>query len=67
MTDHSEAFKIDDTQDHELDGCRCGDYRRDHLPNNGACKFNKPQNIGHLGAPNCDKFQLSERYTEATS
>lgn len=43
----------------DLDVCECGDYRRNHDAK-GACKFNRPKNVGHFGAPDCFKFRLAK-------
>jgi len=37
--------------------CVCGDPRRDHKGGDGPCSFNKPEGLGHHGAPNCDEFR----------
>lgn len=40
------------------DVCECGDYRDQHDAQ-GRCLFNKPNGMGHHGAPNCVEFRLS--------
>lgn len=47
--------------DHEMDVCECGDYRRQHAAG-GACSFNRPGGVGHGSAGNCDSFRLFRRH-----
>lgn len=47
-----------EAQDHDLDECECGDYRRDHVNRTGACKFNSPHfDVCHADV-DCTAFRL---------
>lgn len=50
--------------EHPLDGCVCGDYRRDH-PNNGPCNFNVYKSDMTHGFKDCHKFELDRPHVPA--
>ncbi len=53
---------------HPKDVCVCGDYRDQHDPNDGACKFNVAKcNVGHGGPPDCEAFRLDHRHQQSTT
>lgn len=52
------------TNEHDLDECLCGDYRRDHIDGHGACRHNKPRDLTH-GYRDCDSFRLHRSYAPA--
>lgn len=49
-----------DPIDSPLDVCACGDYRKDHVDDVGACRHNKPGDMTH-GFRDCESFRLSRR------
>lgn len=44
--------------EHPKDICDCGDYRDQHEPGGGPCRFNEPGGRGHRPAPDCHSFRL---------
>lgn len=52
------------SEEHPLDLCECGDFRRCHLDGAGPCKFNDGGRDLCHGMKDCTAFRLARRYTE---